>query len=269
MRKLFQLMIIALPALANAQPDTFFRLQQTIPGEFTDFTVDNLGNLYLFSPLGSLKKIDVDGDSIAVFNDVRRYGKVYSVDVTNPLKVLLYYKDFGTVVVLDRYLNARNTIDLRKLKLYQVKAIGQSYDNGIWIFDEQEGKLKHISDEGRIIDQSTDFRQLFDSMPSPECIIDQNKNLYLYDSAKGVYLFDYYGAFRNRIRLLGWEDFTVVKNILFGRSDDIFYKYEPGSLDLREYAPLPAIANAAKTKITPWALYVLRSDRIEKYAYNR
>jgi len=41
-----------------------------------------------------------------------------SIDVTNPLKILLYYKKFTTVVVLDRFLNIRNTINFRKKKYF-------------------------------------------------------------------------------------------------------------------------------------------------------
>ncbi len=131
---------------------------------------------------------------LAVFNNVRRFGKVYSIDVSNPLKVLLYYKDFGTIVTLDRFLNERSTLDLRKQNLLQVRAIGQSYDNNIWIFDELEVKLKKIGDDGRIIDQSNDFRLIFDSTPSPDYIIDQDKFVYLYDSQKG----------RIHLRLFWW-----------------------------------------------------------------
>jgi hypothetical protein len=35
------------------------------------------------------------------FNNVKKFGKISTIDVSNPLKVLLYYKDFSTIVVLD------------------------------------------------------------------------------------------------------------------------------------------------------------------------
>lgn len=247
--------------------DTFFILQQKIRGEFTDFTVDNLGNLYVLNRTGQLKKMGPTGDSIAVFNNVRQYGKIHFIDVTNPLKVLLYFKDFGTVVILDRFLNTRATLDLRRLQLFQVKSIGQAYDNNIWAFDELESKLKRVGEDGRIIDQSADFRLIFDSMPSPSFIVDQNKLVYLYDTAKGVYLFDYYGAFKNRIRFTGWIDFSVINNTLFGRDAGMLYRYEPGTLNLLQY-PIPAaMQNARKIKIMPGNLYLLRDHQLEIYSY--
>ena len=251
----------------SAQIDTTFHLGKSYPGEITNFTVDNLGNLYIVYQSGQLKKLDAAGDSVAVFNDVRRYGKMFTIDVSNPLKMLLYSKDFGTVLILDRFLNSRGTIDLRRLNLFQVKAIGQSYDNNIWVFDEQEGRLKKISDDGRVIDQSNDFRLLFDSIPSPQFIVDQNDFVYLYDSTKGIYIFDHYGAFKNRIQLLGWTDFTVINNSMFGRDGKFLYRYETGSLKLQQYS-LPLHMHAAqKILITPANLYLLLSNKLTVYSY--
>src|SRR5204863_7479168 len=115
------------------------------------------------------------GDSVAIFNDVKKFVQASLIDVSNPLKVLLYYRDFATIVVLDRLLNVRNTIDLRKQNILQARAIGQSYDNKIWIYDEVENKLKKIDEEGRLLLQTPDFRQLFDQAPSPQKIFDQDQ----------------------------------------------------------------------------------------------
>lgn len=253
---------------ASAQTDTIFRIQKTYPGDVADFSIDNLGNIFILYESGQLKKLNPNGDSLAVFNNVRRYGKLFSIDVTNPLKILLYYKDFSTIVILDRLLNSRATLDLRKLNLYQVKAISQSYDNNIWIFDELESKLKRISDDGKLLDQSTDFRALFDSVPSPQYIIDQNKQLYLYDSLKGVYIFDYYGGFKSRIPFVGWVDFSVINNILFGRDQKHLFKYEPGTFNLQRY-PIPvSMINSRKILISPGKMYLLRDNKLEVYKFH-
>ena len=251
----------------NIRQDSVFLFKKSYAGEFSDFTVDNLGNLYVVTLTGQLKKMGPEGDSLAVFNNVRQFGKLSLIDVSNPLKVLLYYRDFGTVVVLDRFLNTRATIDLRKLNLFQVKAIGLSYDNNIWVFDELESMLKRVGEDGRILYQSADMRMLVDSTPSPQFIADQDRQVYLYDSLKGVYQFDYYGAFRNRIRLTGWTDFTVIGNALYGRDAGMLYKYETGSLNLQQYRIPPFMRNAKKIKITPGNLYLLQDNRLDIYSY--
>ncbi|MGZ5253643.1 MAG: hypothetical protein ACXWV4_04685, partial [Flavitalea sp.] len=70
---------------------TEFRFESRISGDIQDFYVDNLNNIYLVYNEGRLKKVSPKGDSLAVFNDVRKFGKLSSVDVSNPLKILLYY----------------------------------------------------------------------------------------------------------------------------------------------------------------------------------
>ena len=68
--------------------------------------------------------------------------KLAQIDVSNPMRVLLYYKDFSTIVILDRFMTNRSTIDLRKQDIFQVEAVCLSYDNKIWVYDEFEHKLK-------------------------------------------------------------------------------------------------------------------------------
>jgi hypothetical protein len=126
-----------------------------------------LDNIYLLTTGNQLKKINNNGDSAGIFNDVKRYGNPSSIDVNNPLKILLYYKNYSTVVVLDRFLNMRNTINFRKQNIFTVNAISTSYDNNIWLFDEQNLKLKKIDDEGKVLQETIDWRNLFDTVPSP------------------------------------------------------------------------------------------------------
>jgi hypothetical protein len=116
MRKFLNILLILFVPLINinAQSDSTFKLIKIITGDIVDFTVDNLDNIYILNSRNQIKKLDVNGDSVAVFNDIKKYGQATFIDVSNPLKVLLYYKDFATVVALDRFLNIRNTIDLRK-----------------------------------------------------------------------------------------------------------------------------------------------------------
>lgn len=267
-RIIIVLLLLTCTVKLVAQTDSLFIPARTYPGDMADFTVDNLGNLYILYQNGQLKKLNPQGDSMAVFNDVRRYGRVFSFDVTNPLKVLLYYKDFGTILILDRFLNARSTLDLRRQSLFQVKAIAQAYDNNIWVFDELESRLKRIGDDGRLVDQSADFRMIFDSMPSPQFIVDQNRQVFLYDKAKGIYIFDYYGSFKSRIPFTGWSDFTVINNTIFGRDQEFLYRYEPGSLNLRKFKIPSAMKQAKKIIIAPGSLYTMSDKDIRVYSYN-
>ena len=162
MKALVFILLTSILSLQLRAQDLSYKLVSFIKGDVVDFTVDNLDNVYVITSTDQLKKYNANGDSEAVFNNVRKFGKVSTIDVSNPLKVLLYYKDFTTIVILDRLLSIRNIIDLRKQNIFQVNAIGQSYDNNIWVYDEGNSKLKKIDDQGKTLLETTDFRQLFD-----------------------------------------------------------------------------------------------------------
>ncbi|HLZ86342.1 MAG TPA: hypothetical protein VKQ52_03830 [Puia sp.] len=255
-------------AAAQQAADTgsAFRLTRTLGPDIVDFTVDNLGNIYVLNKDNRLKKLGPQGDSLAVFNDVRRFGQIASIDVSNPLKILVYYREFATIIELDRFLNIVNTIDLRKLNILQAKAVGLAYDNNIWVFDELDAILKRVGDDGSLVDQTTDFRQLFDSIPDPTVIRDQGGLVYLYDSAKGVYIFDHYGTLKTHLDLRGWRDFDVIDKNLLGRDDRQFYRYQPGTLNMQEEPIPPAYAGASRIRITPTIIYVLKRTQLEIYS---
>jgi len=243
-----------------------FQLTLSLSQDIVDFTADNLGNIYVLSRDNQLKKIGPAGDSLAVFNDVRRYGKITAIDATNPLKILVYYREFTTVIELDRFLNIVNTIDLRKQNILEAKAIRLAYDNNVWVFDELDAKLKRIGDDGSLVDQTADFRQLFDSVPDPAVIRDQDGLVYLYDPARGVYIFDHYGALKTHLDLRGWQDFDVIGKNLLGRDARNLYRYQPGTLDLQEQ-PIPAAyREAIRIRITPTQVYVLKKTGLEVYS---
>lgn len=247
----------------QSQPDSLLttRLYRSLDNQVVDFTTDNLGNIFLLYSTGQIKKLNENGDSIAIFNDVRRHGKIFSVDATNPLKILVYYKDFSTIVVLDRLMNVRNTIDLRKQNIFQVRAVTSSYDNNIWLFDEQESKIKKVDDNGNVLMQSTDFRQLYDIVPTPHTLYDRDGQLYLYDPGTGLLVFDYYGAQKNNIALKGMTDFQVInKNFITGKKDNKLVVYKPATLEWFNYHLTTSLAEYRKVHFQAGRLIALSNN---------
>jgi hypothetical protein len=247
-------------AKTTAQSDTAFTLVKTISGDIVDFTVDNLDNIYILNSRNQVKKLNANGDSVAIYNDVKKFGQATLIDVSNPLKLLLYYKDFATVVVLDRFLNAVNVIDFRKQNIFQVKAIGQSYDNKIWIYDELEGKLKKIDEDGKLLQETPDFRLLLGQAPSPTKIFDENKYVYLYDSLKGVYVFDYFGALKNSIMIDHWHNFKVAGKYIFGSRAGTLYRYEISSFRLDDWTMPEQIVKSKAFNFSATRLYALMKN---------
>ena len=248
-----------------SQNDSSFIYSKIVPGDFSYFTIDNLDNIYLVNNNNQLKKLKSNGDSAGVFNDVRKYGKLYSIDATNPLKLLLYYQNFSTIVVLDRFLNIRNVINLRKQNIFKVKTFCASYDNHIWVFDEGDGKIKKIDDNGDVMSETVDLRMIFDTIPSPTSMTDQDGFVYLYDPGKGFYIFDNYGSLKNRMSFLHWNNAEVTGKNLYGFSDTSLYQYQTGTLSLKEFSLPASFSNAIQVKAGNGKVYVLHKEGLQQY----
>ncbi|MGI8582799.1 MAG: hypothetical protein ACR2KX_11400 [Chitinophagaceae bacterium] len=249
----------------SAKQDTVFRFQRAINYPIASFTVNNLGELYIINSNNQLKKLNQRGDSVGVFNQVTKYGKLSYVDAQNPWKTILFYENFSTIVLLDKYLNVLTNINLRKQNIFGVKTVAPSYDNNIWLFDEQENKLKKIDDAGKVLTETVDFRLLFDSVPSPVQIVDRDGFVYLYDPGKGVYVFDYYGSFKNKLLFLNWKNIEVIEKNLYGFDNAYLYSYSLGTLNLKQY-PLPgAFKNYTSLKVGVNKIYFLKDNNLQVY----
>ncbi len=254
------------PATATKNSNDTFRLEKFIPGAYSMMDVDMLNNLYLVTAGNQLKKLNPSGDSLAVFNDVKKYGNPTLLDVSNPLKVLLYYKNFSTVVILDRLLSPRNSINFRQQQIFSVKAIGTSYDNNIWLFDEQDMKLKKIDEAGKLLSETTDWRLIMDEVPAPVRIIDANNFVYLYDPEKGFYIFDYYGTFKNNLPLKAWANVSISTTGLSGFSGNQYFNYPLQSLSLKTYQLPGFLQDYQNIRAMNGKLYLLKHDGVSIYS---
>ncbi|WP_409966392.1 hypothetical protein PIECOFPK_00388 [Mycovorax composti] len=241
---------------------------KTIPGNYVSFSIDNLDNIYLVSTSNQLKKLSAVGDEVSVFNEIKKFGEVTWVDVSNPVRLLLYYKGFSSIVLLDGMLNQRAAIDLRRKNLFNVSAISLSYDNKIWLYDEMDNKLKKIDEEGNVIFVTADFRQLFDKALSPIRIFDQSQYVYLYDSLQGIYVFDYYGTYKSKIDIVRWQHVSVSDKIIYGTYDGKLCQYNTATLKLSEW-PIPEAFRGYKQIFKKNnKLYALGNDGLEIYLLN-
>ena len=135
----------------------------------------------------------------------------------------------------------------------------------MWIFDEEDFRLKKIDEGGKLLRSTVDWRMLFDSVPAPVKLIDRDNFVYLYDPAKGFYIFDYYGAFKNRLTFLNWNNVEVNGNMVYGFAEDKLYSYQLKSLQLKEY-PLPGFFGKHNSiKVMNGLVYLHKDNGIDIY----
>lgn len=254
-----------LPSQTEQKDTLQLELIKSISGNFSYFNTDLFNNVYAVDSKNQLKKINEKGDSIASYNDVKKFGTLSYIDASNPFKLLLFYKNYRHLVTLDQLLTFRNSISLRSKNFFNVNSVATSYDNHYWIFDESDFKLKKIDDAGQVVSESGDLRLITEDAPSPQTIIESNNQLYLYDENKGVYIFDYYGSMKNKIPFLKWKNISVYNNKLIGFNGEKLYSYELNSLNLKEYKLPKFITGNKSIKLSGNHLFVLKDDGIFIY----
>jgi hypothetical protein len=242
---------------------------KTIKGDFSYSMPDQLGNVFALSSSGQLKKYNANLDSMGVFNEVRRYGKLYSISADNSLRSLLYFKEYRIILVLDRLMQVVNKIDIRKANIFQAQAIAQGYDNSIWVFDEQESRLKKLDLNGKLLFETADLRLVFNESLTPSTIFDAAGFVYLYDAQKGLYIFDYYGALKNRIALIGWTSVQALGKKIIGLKNGKIMVYTPGEIDIKEMQLPASISMAHQIRFTSNAIYMVDGTGISQYEWNK
>ena len=69
-------------------------------------------------------------------------GKIERVDFQNPLQLVVFYKEFNTIVLLDNQLNETKRIDFNLSPTFiQLEAMGLSVQNKLWVFDGNSNQL--------------------------------------------------------------------------------------------------------------------------------
>jgi len=125
------------------------------------------------------------GNEIFEFKSVS-LGNITKVDILNPLKIVLFYEDFNTVVLLDNQLNKITEINFSQNSTpIVVPAIGMSTQNQLWIFNtlnQQIGLFDYLKNEYKTVSTpltegikyyQTDFNTFF--------WIDKKNNLFSCD----------------------------------------------------------------------------------------
>ncbi len=120
---------------------------------------DELGNLFYLENQVFYRK---SGARIFSFSNVD-LGEISQVDVSNPFKILLFYKDFNSVIILDNNLNELSQrLDFTQETLFNnVIFVSNSSANNIWLYAD-DNKLhlynyKNLSEE--VQTQATTFYQ--------------------------------------------------------------------------------------------------------------
>ncbi len=172
--------------------------QDTLPlagvGTISCFDIDVKGNIWVADDSYTLYKYSPSGKQITNVN-IKSYGKITSIDCSNPFEIYVFCKDVGIIVFYDNMLNLKGEVRLGNHYLSNTICITRSYDNHIWLLDMSEYKLLKINKKGEIMAESFSLNNMLGEALHPYKIWEENNNVYIADSLVGIHQFDIYATY--------------------------------------------------------------------------
>jgi hypothetical protein len=241
-----------------------FRLINTYAVKANSISVDNFGNFYTVSN-NKVLKFGSDGKYLYPYEEFR-YGKIGMLDVTNPMKLLVYYPDFSTVVALDRFLSPLTTYNFFNLGYQNITAIGSSIDGRLWFYDNVDFKLKKIDESGTIFRESQPLNVILEKAPNPDFIIERDNQVYVNDPELGILVFDFFGSYNKTIPLKGLHRFQIVQQQVVYQDNYQLKSYNPVSFELKE-VNLPDTIDLVQAVLEKESMGILKKESVDFYKY--
>jgi hypothetical protein len=169
-------------------------LLDSLMGEFSNFDVDNFGNLFTTQSDVVVKyspKLDT------LFSGSLKTIIPTSIESSKSFRVLVFDKERGVIDFMDNTLTAVNgEIDLADLDVLQASVVAESFNgNAFWVLDEGSLQLLKIGKNFEVITRIDNLNFLFENKSSPIQMFEKNDELIIHFPNHGFAVFDVFGTF--------------------------------------------------------------------------
>ena len=199
---------------ANAQE----RLFSDTPCEY--ITTDIQGNVFLIHGF-NLDMRSVDGTRQLNYSDAA-YGSISHVDAGIASKILVFYRENGTIVLLNSELSPiGSSLNLLDKSLTTVSLAAMGNPNKIVLYDEANQNLTLTDLNLNILSQS---RITFpgEFHPTDMQVIPEHR-IALLDTLHGIYLFDFFGTFEKEIPIPDVKAMQLMKDqVIYLRANKLY-----------------------------------------------
>jgi hypothetical protein len=213
--------VLLLSQKSNAQS---FKLIKQIDTIAKIASVDNLGNLFLVTPANEVMKFNPDGKFLWNYTN-NSFGDIDQIDITDPLRVILYYQAYQQVVVLNNNLSEISSYSFNNNPNQQIALVASANNNGFWIYDQLNRELKKLSNNfidelksGNIFQRNGfDMNAVF--------MLSNDQYVFINDTGEGVRIFDRFGNYYKTAVINPTKAFEVEGEELIYQERDKLYRY--------------------------------------------
>ncbi|PNQ73932.1 hypothetical protein C1T31_06300 [Hanstruepera neustonica] len=177
--------------------------------------IDNFGTEYFLKNNIFYKKTT---DNTINYSNVQ-LGNLTTVNTFNPLKLVLFYKDFNTVIILDNRLAEVYKIDFNSTQPYKnITHVSIGNDNTIWTFNQDLQQLQLYDYKAKLVRATT--------LPVVSNVLDltSNYNYCWLLTENYLYKYSYFGSLLFKIENKGFSKLSESNdNIILNQGNALFY----------------------------------------------
>lgn len=173
--------------------------------------IDRLDNIYSIES-GILIKHVSENEKLSYSR--RSFGPVTYADVTDPLNILVFFGDFGHVVILDRNLAEKNFFSGSELWPGDVpQKVTYALQNGFWAYFAGSFRLVRFNNRGLSEIKSSQLILEHPEMGILNRLTESGNKLFV--SANGMWVFDHHANFLFHIPEIQTDNFQIIGNSIF------------------------------------------------------
>lgn len=211
------LIIISVALSVSAQERLFFTEKP-----YESVTTDVQGNLYLTS--GScLDFFTPDGKRHLNYSDPT-WGNITRVDAGISPKILVYYRENGTIVLLNNELAPMSSpMNLFEKSLNTISLAAMGNPNKIVLYDDANQDLI-ITDLSLNVLSRTHITFPDEFHPTDMQVVPEHR-IALLDTLHGICLFDFFGTFEKEIPIPDIQTMQLLKDHIIYLKNNVLYHY--------------------------------------------
>jgi len=186
--------------------------QMQIPNATADYIkIDHFGNIYAVKE-SQISKFSSQGVLLYSYSNTR-LGAISSIDVFNPMKIMLFYQNTGMLVFLNEQLALINEpISLFDANYPTISLASYSSANQIHLYDNSNKYLLTLDFFMREISKTPIHFPTF----NPKKMIElEEKKLAFQDQELGVFLFDAFGTFNKLIPIITSHPIEMSSELIY------------------------------------------------------
>lgn len=189
---------------------------------------------------------------------ILQLGTITEAHIFNPLKIILFYKPFNTVVILDNRLADILRLDFNAISPFKnVSHVSPGFDNTFWVFNTENQQLELYN----YINNNTRLKTL--PVQSDVMDLTSNYNYCWMLTENHLYKYNYMGSLLLKIKNQGYSTMRQFNdNLLLQKENSLYFLSDKSEKPMKLNLPELLINRFSVTNET---LYIYDSKKLHEF----